>query len=164
MPGLRPRHRWRSSNGCSACRSPCCESDRASCPANFFRLLAKENRVGMRGPECHPWAEKISLRACECGLRKFLGALGPASPTIIGRPEGETNQCSTQNGAQRRSCRGTPKGAGRRAGVTFPPAACSRGTPTDHRRGYRCGVARTDQVTVAGPHLVSHSLSENQCV
>ncbi len=28
----------------------------------------------MRGPECHPWAEKISAGACE--WRKFLGAIG----------------------------------------------------------------------------------------
>jgi len=28
----------------------------------------------MRGPECHPWAEKILTGACE--WRKFLGAIG----------------------------------------------------------------------------------------
>ena len=28
----------------------------------------------MRGLECHPWAEKISVGACE--WRKFLGAIG----------------------------------------------------------------------------------------
>lgn len=28
----------------------------------------------MRGPECHPWAEKILAGACE--WRKFLGAIG----------------------------------------------------------------------------------------
>lgn len=28
----------------------------------------------MRGPECHPWAEKILTGGCE--WRKFLGAIG----------------------------------------------------------------------------------------
>ena len=71
------------------------------------------------------------------------GVARRSPPTRIGRPEVKTNQCFSQNGAQRSSCRGTPKVAGRRAGVTFPPAACSRSTPTAHRPGYRCGVART---------------------
>lgn len=92
-----------------------------------------------------------SLRVAKIS-RSHRPALAPpgvarrSPPTRIGRPEVKTNQCFSQNGAQRSSFRGTPKVAGRRAGVSIPPAACSRGTPTDHRRGYRCGVARTTSI------------------
>ena len=71
------------------------------------------------------------------------GVARRSPPTRIGRPEGEQKDALHQDAAKRSSFRGTPKVAGRRAGVTFPPAACSRSTPTAHRPGYRCGVART---------------------
>ena len=99
----------------------------------------------MRGPECHPWAGKISLRACECGLRKFLGALGPASPpgvarrsppTRIGRPEGQTNQRSSSDGEQRSSIRRTPVG-GRPPGRRQHTAGNGPGIRTSHSGGSR---------------------------
>jgi len=71
------------------------------------------------------------------------GVARRSPPTRIGRPEVKTNQCFSQNGAQRSSSRGTPKVACRRAGVTFPPATCSRGTPTDLPLGYRRRSAST---------------------
>ncbi len=100
-----------------------------------------------------------SLRVAKIS-RSHRPALAPpgvarrSPPTRIGRPEVKTNQCFSQNGAQRSSFRGTPKVADRRAGVTFPPAGCSRGTPTDHRRGYRCGVASLlARVRCGGAHV-----------
>ncbi|MBQ7805077.1 hypothetical protein [Rhodococcus sp. (in: high G+C Gram-positive bacteria)] len=111
--------------------------------ANFFALLAKENRVGMRGQECHPWAEKISLRACEYGLRKFLGAIGRHRRQGLraghrrreseGQKDKQINALH-QDGAQRSSIRRTPVG-GRPPGRRQQTAGEGLGGRTSHSLG-----------------------------
>ena len=79
----------------------------------------------MRGPECHPWAEKIfggSVRVTKNFSEPPAGACAARGCAQVTADENrkarseKTNQCFSQNGAQRSSFRGTPKVSGRRPG------------------------------------------------
>ncbi len=107
-----------------------------------------------------PGPRKFLCERASRGLRKFLGALGPASPpgvarrsppTRIGRPEGQTNQrFSLVRSAAELNSEDT-KVAGRRAGANTPPATgqafapptrCAGGVIVrERRRPATCGVA-----------------------